>query len=65
MSWIRKKEKLEFLLEIIRSENSGDSKYLARRLNVSPRTIKNYISILRQLGHDIVFDTINQKYRNI
>ncbi|MBL7904088.1 MAG: HTH domain-containing protein [Bacteroidales bacterium] len=56
MTYLRKKEKLNYLLELINKGNCGDAAQLALSLHVSVRTIKNYLSILRQMGYYIVFD---------
>jgi len=60
MAYLRKKEKLEHLLKIIKKGNCGDADCLARRMGVSVRTIKTYISILRQRGM-ILFSIKPQK----
>ena len=62
MSYIKKREKLNWLLELISKGNCGDASCLARRLNVSERTIKTYISILRDLGNQIYYDPLNKTY---
>jgi len=62
MAYLRKKEKLEHLLKIIKKGNCGDANCLARRMGVSVRTIKTYISILRQIGNNIVFDQTSKTY---
>jgi predicted DNA-binding transcriptional regulator YafY len=62
MAYLRKKEKLEHLLKIIKKGNCGDAVCLAGRMGVSIRTIKTYISILWQMGYNIVFDQTTKTY---
>lgn len=62
MNHIQKVEKLNYLLELISKGNCGDALCLARRMHVSVRTIKTYISILRDFGHSIHFDSITKTY---
>ncbi len=62
MSYIKKKAQLDYLLQLISSGNCGDAACLARRLHVSDRTIKTYISILRDLGNIINYCTQNKTY---
>jgi predicted DNA-binding transcriptional regulator YafY len=62
MAYLRKKEKLERLLQIIEKGNCGDAVCLAGCMGVSIRTIKTYISILRQMGNNIVFDQTTKTY---
>jgi len=55
MKFIDKKEKLEFLLEIIEKESTGNTKELCVRLCISKRTLHRYINDLRSMGYLISF----------
>jgi len=62
MTYLKKKEKLEYLLTLIKKGNCGDATRLACRLIVSTRTIKNYLSILREMGYIIIYDQSAKTY---
>lgn len=62
MSFAEKHHKLNYLLELITKGNSGNAGFLAEKLNVSTRTVKNYIACLNEMGHKIGYCPICKKY---
>ncbi len=62
MRFIDKKQKLDYLIELIKKENTGTAKELADRLCVSLPTIENYMSILREEGYKISYCTLRRTY---
>jgi predicted DNA-binding transcriptional regulator YafY len=55
MRFVDKKEKLDFLLEIIKKEHTGNAEDLCVHIYVSKRTLLRYISDLRNMGNHIGF----------
>ena len=52
MSFIEKKEKLDYLVELMKKECTGNADELARRICVSRRTLFRYLDDLRVLGYE-------------
>jgi predicted DNA-binding transcriptional regulator YafY len=50
------KEKLNQLLEILRSHTEVSLAKLCEALAISRRTLERYIEILEELGHEIVYN---------
>ncbi len=57
-----KKEKLDYLLKLIETENAGTAKELSKRICVSPRTVERLISELRNEGYHIDFCAQRESY---
>ncbi len=57
-----KKEKLDYLLKLIETENAGTAKELSKRICVSPRTVERLISELRNEGYHIGFCAQHESY---
>lgn len=55
-------QRLEYLDELIRKRATGSPRELARKFEVSERTIYDYIKILKELGAEICFCNIAQSY---
>lgn len=55
MKFIDKKQKLDYLLELIQNENTGNAEKLRMNICVSPRTLFRYIDELREMGYQISF----------
>lgn len=53
MSFYEKLLQLERLARLIEKERTGCSRNIAMRLNVSPRTVKNLLDQLRNMGNGI------------
>lgn len=62
MSYVQQSEKLKYLYELICKGNCGGAPCLAERMHVSVRTLKTYISVLRELGYSIQFDSLTKTY---
>lgn len=62
MSFSDKTRTLEFLLELILTENTGPAEELCQRIYVSVPTLHRYISDLRELGHQIEYSRCRQTY---
>ncbi|MCH7400780.1 HTH domain-containing protein [Belliella kenyensis] len=55
-------QRLEYLDELIRKKATGSPKQLAKKFDVSERTIYDYINILRELGAEIFYCSICESY---
>lgn len=62
MTYLKKKEMLEHLIEMMNKGNCGNAAKLAGRLGVSERTLKNYLSTLREMGYKVIFDQSAKTY---
>jgi len=62
MNFIDKKQKLDYLLEIIMREYTGNAKNLAARVCVSLPTLNRYLANLRELGYEIEYSRTRQTY---
>jgi len=55
MNFLERKEKLDYLLEMIEKERLISLKQAAEKFECSKRTIKRMISDLRNMGYDITY----------
>lgn len=55
MRFVDKKQKMDYLLELIRKECTGCSEELSNNLCISKRTLHRYIQDLRELGYSISY----------
>lgn len=55
MNFIDKEQKLDYLLELITKECTGNTKDLSQCICVSKRTLLRYIKELRIMGYQISF----------
>ncbi|MFN8134375.1 MAG: HTH domain-containing protein [Bacteroidales bacterium] len=62
MNFIDKKQKLDYLLELIKKERTGKADSLAASIYVSVPTLNRYISNLRELGYRIEYSRTQQTY---
>ena len=62
MNFTDKTETLDHLLKMIKCENTGTAQKLSFNLRVSERTIRRYIEVLRNLGHQISYSTFDRTY---
>jgi len=62
MNYPQKKEKMEYLLEMIKKDRVKSLKQVANNFNCSTRTIERMINILRNEGCNIVYSKTSQKY---
>jgi predicted DNA-binding transcriptional regulator YafY len=53
MTFTDKKSKLDYLLELIKHESTGNANFLCDRLYISRRSLFRYITTLRELGYQI------------
>lgn len=54
--------RLDHLNDLIRKKSTGPPESLAKKLNVSERTIFEYVEILRSLGADIRYSREKRSY---
>lgn len=62
MDYITYSEKLEYLKWLIEKERTGTTKELAKKFEVSERTIGRMISNLRLQGHEIAFSKTKETF---
>ncbi|MFA5973805.1 MAG: hypothetical protein WC780_15745 [Lentimicrobiaceae bacterium] len=62
MRFIDKKQKLDYLLELIEKENTGTADELCKSIYVSKRTFVRILQDLRDLEHQISFCTKRKTY---
>lgn len=55
MKFSTTKEKLDYLLELINNECTGNADDLCKKICVSQRTLFRYMVCLREMGHQISF----------
>jgi predicted DNA-binding transcriptional regulator YafY len=60
MKFFEKKQKLDYLLELIKKECTGNASELSKHIFVSIPTINRYLADLRDLGNEIGYC----RYRN-
>ena len=56
------RSRLEYLDDLIRKKSTGSPRELAEKLNISQRTVFNWISVLTDLGALIKYDPERQTY---
>jgi DeoR/GlpR family transcriptional regulator of sugar metabolism len=57
-----KKEKLDYLSNLLIKKKTGNTKVLSNKLCVSPRTIRRRLDELREQGYQISFCTQRSSY---
>lgn len=62
MRFLDKKQKLELLLSLIRTQNTGNAHQLSERLCVSIPTTEKYLALLREDGNNIGYCTHRKTY---
>ena len=62
MNFIERKEKLEYLLEMIEKGRCISTIQISDKFNCSERTIRRMIDELRWIGHDIQYCKVNKKF---
>lgn len=62
MDYIEKKERLDYLLELIKKERCNTIKEIVLRFDISQSTAKRMIASLRDMGHPITFSKFSNKY---
>jgi predicted DNA-binding transcriptional regulator YafY len=55
MKFIDKKQKLDYLLELIQNEKTGSAEDLCKQIFVSKATFKRYLQDLREMGNKISY----------
>jgi predicted transcriptional regulator len=55
MKFIDKKQKLDYLLELIQNEKTGNADNLCNQIFVSKATLKRYLQDLREMGNKISY----------
>ncbi len=62
MRFVDKKQKLDYLFELIDNDNTGTADELCKKICVSKRTFVRYLQDLRDLGYQIGFCTQRKTY---
>jgi predicted DNA-binding transcriptional regulator YafY len=62
MKYSETKEKLEYLLELIKKECTGNAADLCRRAGISERTFYRYLYCMRDMGYPISYCKWRQTY---
>jgi len=62
MRFTDKKQKLDYLLELIEKENTGKAENLSEKICVSKPTVERYIANLREIGYQISFCSQRKTY---
>lgn len=62
MNYLERKEKLDYLLEMIEKGRCFSTIQVAEKFNCSERTIRRMINELRCVGHDIQYCKVNKKF---
>ncbi|MBP8977669.1 MAG: HTH domain-containing protein [Bacteroidales bacterium] len=62
MNFVDRKQKLEYILELIEKGKTGTAEELSKRVYVSLPTLYRYISDLRRLGYQIGYCTYRKTY---
>lgn len=62
MTYVAKKQKHDYLLELIQAGNTGSADKLCARICVSRATLKRYLQDLRQLNYIIRYCNKTQTY---
>ena len=62
MDYIQKKERLDYLLELLKKERCNTIKDIAQKFNISQRTAKRMIETLRAMGYQITYSNFSHKY---
>lgn len=62
MTTLKRIEKILQIHEVIKKEQTGSSSELSVRLNISQRTVQNYIDELRMFGATILYDRNRNTY---
>ncbi len=65
MKFIEKKEKFDFMLQQIKSENTGTPVEFCRKLCVSERTLFRMLADAREMGHQISYCSQRKTYHLI
>jgi predicted DNA-binding transcriptional regulator YafY len=55
MKYTYKKQKLDYLLELIQKEKTGNAEHLCKKIYVSKATLKRYLHDLREMGQRISY----------
>lgn len=62
MALFDKLTKLEYLNQLIAKETTGSAKELARKLNVTERTVYNLLETIKEFGTEITYSKDRQSY---
>jgi len=63
MNFLECIERIERLDNLIKLENTGNPKKLAKYLNISERQVYRLIDLMKNLGAEIVFCNFKQSYK--
>jgi predicted DNA-binding transcriptional regulator YafY len=62
MKFIEKKEKLDYMIALIKQERTGSAEEFSNHIFVSKRTLLRYIDELRELGYQIGYCIYRNTY---
>ena len=62
MKYIEKKERLDYLLELLKKERCNTLKEISIKFEASQRTAKRMIFIMRDMGYRISYSRFSKKY---
>ena len=62
MEYINKKERLDYLVELLRKGRCTTLKEISLHFNISQRTAKRMIAVLRDSGYTITYSKFSKKY---
>lgn len=62
MRYLIKKQKMDYLLEMIEKERCYSIDQVSRKFDCSTRTVKRMISELKEEGHNINYCPISRKF---
>jgi predicted DNA-binding transcriptional regulator YafY len=63
MNYIHKKERLEYLLELIEKGKCFSVMQVSLKFNCSGKTVERMIEELRYMGHEIIYCRKSNKYK--
>lgn len=63
MNFLERKEKLEYLLELIDKDRCFSLQQISQKFGCSQRTVKRMISLLRDQGHNIKYSKTLKKFK--
>jgi len=62
MRFIERKQKMEYLLELVEKGRCFSCKEISRKFNCSTRTVKRLLADLREDGHEIRYCKIRRMF---
>lgn len=63
MKYLERKQKIEYLLEMIEKNRCISLKQIAEKYECSERTVGRMIAVLREEGHEIIYCKWTKTYK--